>query len=228
MKISSSILKSLWLFAVVFLIMIARGLPVWALILLAIVLLALPLAREFRKKSDLDERHLQIGHFSSHVALYAFLALTLLIMINDFISKGNNPDNKWYMLLIVPLVVKFIFSLIQNYGAAVSGRWIGYVFASIWILFALLSHGLSFGTLIESAPFLLLVGAAWFSKKKPFISGIIFAGLAVTALFFFSGWAKMDIYGRILMYSLIPLPVFISGVALIISSWSKKSPIKDV
>lgn len=50
-KISSSMLKSLWLFAVVLAIMLANGLPLWILISVLIVLLALPLVRELTHKA---------------------------------------------------------------------------------------------------------------------------------------------------------------------------------
>ncbi|HID38254.1 MAG TPA: hypothetical protein EYP36_01910 [Calditrichaeota bacterium] len=64
-KISSSMLKSLWLFAVVLAIMLANGLPLWILISVLIVLLALPLVRELTHKAQVDERQI----FISGVAL---------------------------------------------------------------------------------------------------------------------------------------------------------------
>ena len=221
-RISSSMLRSLWLFAVVLVIMLGNNLTLWILIPLLIILLALPLLRELTHKTDADERQIFISHFSSHIALYVFIALTLFVMVHNYQLTGQQPGNQWYMVLLVPMIVKMIISLIQNYGAATAGRWIGYFFASVWLLFVLFGHGFSVETLIEAIPFILLVAIAWFSKKQPLICGILYVALSISSLFFFSGWIKMGIYGLILMYSLIPLPVFISGTALILSSFKKE------
>ena len=215
MKISNSILKNLWLFAVVLLIMVANGLPVWALISLSVILLSLPLYREFHPATDLDERQITIGHFSSHIAFYAYLLLMLIVISVEFISKGENPDNKWYMLLIVPLLIKFFISLFQNYGPRKTAQLIGYFFASIWLLFATLSHGVSFEGLIEFLPFIPIYLTCWAAGKWPLIPGIGFLLIATFLLYFFGAWMRMDIYGRVLMYSLIPLPLYLSGLALI-------------
>jgi len=207
---------------VVLAVMLGSGLPLWALIPVLIILLAVPLLRELTHKSDADERQVFISHYSSHLALYVFVALILFVMIYDYQTSGQHPGNKFYMLLLVPLVVKFIISLVQNYGAGAAGRWIGYFFASVWLLFSLLDHGLSLMTFMQAAPFIVLFGVAWFSKKQPLICGIIYIALSVGSLFFFKGWINMGVYGVILMYSLIPLPVFISGVALVRSSIKKE------
>ncbi len=221
-KVSSSMLKAIWLLAVVLAVMLGNGLPLWILVPILLILLALPLVRELTHKADADERQIYISHLSSHVALYVFVALTLFVMVYDFQTTGKHPGNQWYMVLLVPLIVKMIISFIQNYGAGTAGRWIGYFFASVWLLFALLSNGLAVDTLIEALPFILLFAVAWFSKKQPLICGVIYVVLSISSLFFFSSWIKMGIYGLLLMYSLIPLPVFISGVALILSSFKKE------
>lgn len=218
MKISKSMWKSLWLFAVVILIFAAGGLPPWLLAILVVVFLSIPLIREFRKKSDLDERQIQISHFSSHIVFYVLLAMILFVMIFEYFGQGQNPDPVWYMLIIIPLVIKFFISLFQNYGAVPTSQWIGYFFAGIWLIFVLLSHGLSLESLIESSPFLIILVVAYVSKKYPLPGGIAFILLAIGLLYFFRGWWKLDVYVRLLMYTLIPLPLLISGMALIIHS----------
>lgn len=225
MKVSTSLLKSIWLFAVVILVFVGRGLPVWLLIVFVVLLPGLPLLREISRKHGLDERQLYIGRFTSHVAFYVFIILILLIIIREFISKGENPANMWYMLLIVPLIVKLYISLFQNYGAVTGARLVCYFFGAVWLLFVLLSHGFSLGTLIESSPFLLIIGLAWLAGRQPLIAGIVLFLLSIGLLFFFGGWARMDIYGRLLMYALIPLPLAGSGVALILNSkfWEQKN-----
>ena len=214
MKISFSMLKSLWLFAVVLIIFAARGLPVPVLIVLVVLALAAPLIREFRKKTDLDERQIRISHFSSHIAYYVYTASILLVMINEFISAGKNPDNVWYMLLLTPMVIKFYINLFQNYGAVQGARWIGYFFACFWILFVILSSGFSVEFIIGASPFIILLGAAWYSKKYPTVSGIIFLLIGAVGLYLYIIRTNFDIYLTLLMFTIVPLPILLSGIAL--------------
>lgn len=222
MKISISLLKNMWLFGIVILMMLGRGLPMWLLVILIILALAAPLMREFRAKSNLDERQRFIGHFSSHIAFYVFIGLILFVMLNNFVSQEINPAPEWYMLLIVPLVIKLFISIFQNYGLQHAAQGIGYFFSGVWLLFALFSHGFQFETLMGSLPFLLIAATAWYSGKNPLIGGIGFLLLSIGLLIFFNGWMNLDLYVRLLMYSLIPLPLLLSGGALIISLKSKE------
>jgi len=222
MKISLSILKSLYLFAVVFLIMLARGLPLWLLSFLIILALAAPLIRELGKKSDLDERQIYIGHLSSHISFFVLIGLLLFVLIKKYIAQGLNPAPEWYMLLIIPLTVKFLISLFQNYGAVQAARRTGYFFAGIFFIFILLSHGFSIESLIGAIPFILIVVVAWASRKAVLLSGIGFLLLAVGLTVFFRAWLRLDIYVRLIMYTLVPLPLFISAVALLFEFKAKE------
>jgi hypothetical protein len=226
MKISKSMLKSFWLLLLALIIMIANGLPVWLVIVLTAVILIAPLIREFRKDTDLDERQIQISHFSSHLTFFVFLALTMFIMINEYYAKGLNPDSQWYMLLIVPVVVKMFISLFQNYGAVVTAKWIGYFFAGIWLIFVILSHGISLEGVIEAIPFILILVIAYFSRLFPRSAGIVFILLACAIIIFFKAWQNFDIYMRIMMHTLLPLPLLISGIALILYGNKKQKSVE--
>jgi len=222
MKISMSLLKNIWLFGIVILMMLGRGLPMWLLVILIVLALAAPLLREFSAKTVLDERQRFIGHFSSHIAFYVFIGLILFVMLNNFVSKGENPDPEWYMLLIIPLVIKLFISIFQNYGLKPAAQGIGYFFSGIWLLFVIFSHGFQPGSLMGAIPFLLMALVSWYSGKKPLIGGIGFLILSVGLMIFFGGWMKFDLYVRMLMYSLIPLPLLLSGSALLLSVYLKE------
>jgi len=215
MKISSSLLKSLYLFLVVMLVFAARGLPLWLFVLLLALALAAPLVREFKTPTDLDERQVYISHFSSHIAFYVFLGLLLFIIIRSFITRHINPPPEWYALLLIPLVIKFLLSFFQNFGARKGAMLTGYFFAGIWLLFVLLSEGISTGMAAEALPFLLIAAAAWLSGKNRTVAGVLFLILALGLTLFFKGWLRLDIYVRLLMYTLIPLPLLVSAVALL-------------
>ncbi len=216
MKQPIQFLKPFYLIVVVLLVMIARGFPLWLLVPLLVLALAAPLIRELRPKTDLDERQIALSHWSSHLAFYLLIGLLLFVMLTEYVATGKNPDPQWYMLLIVPLTVKLIISLFQNYGTILAARYIAFFFAAVFILFVLLSHGFTLEALMESLPFMIILSASLLISKFPRMAGVVYLLLAVGLTLFFRGWLRLDIYTRLIMYSLIPLPLFISGVALVI------------
>ncbi len=304
--ISSSIFKNVWLLLVVLLIIMGNSIPLFLLVFLALLVISAPLFREFQKHGDLDERQIQITHYSSHIAYFAFSSLLALVLFKEwnseneprilwfillgipmsvkftigivqsygsvpgfvgvfhlffrgiipknelderqnlignfsshiafylytamtvfyiifkFIAVKQHPGNLWYMLLVVPLLVKFYVSLFKSYGAARGARLVSFSIAGFLLLFILLSHGLSLAMLIEAAPFLGLIGVSFLSFRFPKIAGLIFVGLGIASLIFFRGWNRFDIYLRLLMYSLIPLPVLLSGFVLIFSKSNQR------
>jgi hypothetical protein len=283
---------------VALLIMLGNTIPLPLLIFLAFITIAAPLIREFRRHTDLDERQLQIGHYSSHIAYFVFLILLCMVLIKEWIMKGQRPDiilfvllllpiviktvicifqnyglaagihgfialffrgvvpqkllderqhiignfsshiafylyvatvvfyvifkyiavhkhpgNMWYMLLIVPILIKFYVSLLKNFGAGTGARMICFTITGIFLIFTLLSHGISLEMIIEAAPFLFFFAAALLSFRFPKMGGFIFLALGVGSLLFFN-WQNFEICLRILMYSIIPLPLVLSGIAL--------------
>jgi|WetSurMetagenome_2_1015567.scaffolds.fasta_scaffold99918_1 hypothetical protein len=297
---SNSFLKSLWLLLVALLILLENAVPFQILVFLSFIAIAAPLIREFRKRSDLDERQMEISHYSSHIAYFVFLFLLGLGFINEWMIKGQRPElimflllfipisakvviclfqnygspsgprgfarlffrgivpadkaiderqnvignfsshiafyvytimvvawslyrfntadkhpgNLWNMLLLVPMLIKFYISLFKNYGAGTGARIICFVIAGIWLLFVLLSHGISLEMIIEATPFLLLTATAFLSHRFPKVTGSIFILLGIGSLTFFH-WHNFEIYQRLLMYSIIPLPLVLSGSALL-------------
>ena len=159
------------------------------------------------KSNPVDERQNYLGNFSSHIAFYAYVALLLFYQIFNFFVKHQQLGNVWYMLIIVPLMTKLLASLFQNYGTGKEVRLILFTICGMWLLFVILSHGFSLGSLIEAIPFFIFLAVTLLSLRIPLISGIIFMAVSIAALFFFSGWSRFDIYFRLLMYSLIPLPI---------------------
>jgi hypothetical protein len=180
------------------------------------------------KTKLVDERQHDIGNFSSHIAFYLYLTLILFFIIFNFDKIQNEQSSAWYMLLLVPIIVKLYVSLFKSYGLGNGARSICYTISGFWLLFVLLSHGFSLGTLIEASPFLLLILITYFSKRFPLVAGIIFFILGIFSIFFFSGWERNGLYHVILMYSLIPFPIILSSFFLIIESIkSKKEAVEN-
>lgn len=304
--ISSSILKNLWLLLVVVLIIMGNAMPLFLLVFLALLVLSAPLFREFQKQGDMDERQIQITHYSSHIAYFAFSVLLALVLFKEWNAEkepriiwflllgipmsvkfticifqsygsvpgilgfihlffrgiipknelderqnliGNfsshigfylytgfivfyiifkyiavrvHPGNLWFMLLVVPLLVKFYVSLFKSYAAARGARMVSFSIAGFFLLFIILSHGLSLEMLLEAAPFLALVGVCSLSYRFPKIAGLILFGLGIGSLILFKGWNRFDIYLLILMYSIIPLPLLLSGLVLLFSKSTRR------
>ncbi len=218
-----SLLKSLWLLLLVLLVMLGRGIPLPFLIPLLLIVLVAPLVREFHPATDLDERQLQISHFSSHVGFFTFLLLLLIIMVKEFVAQGQNPPAWAYALLIIPLVVKAIVSLYQNYEPKRVAFWLGYAWFGIWFLFVVFSHGLSLEGAVEISPFLLFLILILVFRKHALISGLIFVGFAIGLTVFFKAWLRLEFFVRLLMYFLIPLPLLSSGIILIWQHLSERS-----
>lgn len=116
--LSHSIAKSLWLLMAALLIMAGSAIPFPLLVLFSTITLAAPLVREFRRHSDLDERQLQISHYSSHIAYLVFLVLLGFVLVNEWIIKGQKSEMIWFILLFLPIGLKAIICLFQNYGSA--------------------------------------------------------------------------------------------------------------
>lgn len=173
--------------------------------------------------STSDERQHMIGNFSSHVAFYMFVTLTLSVILFKFIRLGQEPPTLWYMLFIVPLLSKLFTSFFMSYGAVRGAQFTGATIVSIFFIFILLSHGLSLGSLMEAIPFIIIFTIICLAKRFPRIAGAILILLSVViGLFFYIQiWSRMDVYLQILMLSLIPIPVFISGMALLIHRRAK-------
>jgi hypothetical protein len=297
---SHSLLKSLWLLMAVLLIISGNSLPFPILAIFSYATLLAPLVREFSRHSDLDERQLQISHYSSHIAYLVFLILLALIFIKEWMIKGQavetvwfillslpvaskviicvyqnygsakgihgfldlffrgvvpqktlderqdiignfsshialylytaillsyilfrfilsheHPGNIWYMLLIVPVLIKLYVSLLKNYGAGTGARSICFIITGIILLFVVLSHGAGIETIIEASPFLLFLIITMLSFRFPRTAGFIFLCLGIGSLVVFRGWQNFEIYLRILMYSFLPLPLILSGWALL-------------
>lgn len=162
-----------------------------------------------------DERQNEIGNLSSHIAFYVFLTLTLLVVLFKYVRLNLEPAPLWDMLLFVPLVSKLYASYFQTYDAAKGARYILSTIAGLVFVFVLLSHGLSLGALLEALPFLLMAGMIYLSKWSPKLAGIMVILVAVAMLVLMRGWMNFDVYILILMWSLIPIPLILCGLAFI-------------
>ena len=214
MKNKISLLRSLWIIVVVLLIFIARAIPIYITIPFLLIALFAPLYREFQIESDLDERQIQVSHFSSHIAFYIYISLILTVLIVEFLSKKTNPPNLFYLILLTPLTIKLIINIFNSFNAVQAATYIGLFFSTVFLFFNIIAHNIfSFEGIIQASPFIILLFASIFAKKYPTISGIIFALLGITSLILFK--SNFDIYLKILMFSILTIPMFFCSYVLL-------------
>ena len=219
----NKIITVIWFFLVLLLVMIAEGSPLWVIIPLLVIIFGYAVFRDFHPKSGYDEMQIQLNRYSSHIALYVFTGLVIFVMLFKYKAQGLplDTDTEFYMLLLVPLIVKMVINVFRKYETYKAAAVVCYVFGSGALLFVVLSHGFSLTSVIEASPFLPLILAGYFAKKYPIASGIVLLILGMMALFLFLSAKDFDIYIGILMCSIFPFPMMLSGSALLIQKFSK-------
>jgi len=179
------------------------------------VRVAVPLIREFVHRSHVDVRQLQISRFSTAMAFYAYLVVLLIVLIKDYLIQNKHPGDAMLALLVIPLAVKLFISLLQNHPPQKAARSITLFFAGVWLIFALLSHGLSWMTLVEMLPFLLLTGLALATDRWPRLCGVLLILLGLGFGFVFLP-SQRSFYGGLMLFTVLALPMLLSGIALLV------------
>ena len=217
------ILSSLWFLLIILLILLSSEIPLPILIPLLVLAFAYPIFRDFRRKTEYDERQLQINRFSSHITLYLFSGLVIFVMIFKYVAKGLplDTDPEFYMLLLVPLTVKMLINVFQNFETYKAAAFVSYLFGGGWLLFCIFDEGFSLGFLIQASPFFLLFLAGYLAKKYPLISGSALILLGIATLVAFVGFANPIIYVKIIMFTLVPFPMLLAGSALVMHKFNK-------
>ena len=127
-----------------------------------------------------DERQLLIQYRSGNLALTVVI-LTIIIFIIKNRVEGK-PSDDCNVILIVALAARALsgIMLIKNYlETAVR---ITLSVGLLMMLFYFAENGFSLNTLVESIPAIIILALGVLGKKKPVISAIAFAVLAIVAL----------------------------------------------
>ncbi|NOZ13764.1 MAG: hypothetical protein GXO69_08985 [Acidobacteria bacterium] len=208
-----NIVRLIWILIVLFLAAVWR---VEALILIFGLVFFGPLLRETGICHDVDERqqslHWKAGYYgfmSLMIVLFAVFVWNLLI-----VHKELKPE--WWLLLIVPLIVRSGFYSWKGTGLRRLGLGLGFTFGGIWTVFTLLSHGFSTESLIESAVGFAILFPTAASIRWPRIGGLFLflAGIGF-AFMLIHAWDRMNgIFQIILMWCILPLPPIIAGISL--------------
>jgi len=139
----------------------------------------------------------------------------LIVLIKDYLIQNKHPGDAMLALLVIPLAVKLFISLLQNHPPQKAARSITLFFAGVWLIFALLSHGLSWMTLVEMLPFLLLTGLALATDRWPRLCGVLLILLGLGFGFVFLP-SQRSFYGGLMLFTVLALPMLLSGIALLV------------
>lgn len=158
----------------------------------------------------LDERQKYISFISGHVSFYVFVVLTVVVIIKEFLKTGAEVPVQWEAMLIVPLVVKFLFTLTQSFEYLKGERIVTWFFGGILLFFVIIFHGLTEEGLVESSLGAIVIVSGLMARKFRVVSASSLMKLAGVASFFIVT-RSANIYTGILMFSVFPAPLFISS-----------------
>jgi len=219
--------KSLNIFTVVFIVGIL-ALSAWKdslLVFLVLPFLIRPILRESNLVNDVDERDRVIEYKASHISLLTTISFVVVFFVYNLVFKGKNPEQEWYLVLFIPIIVKWMFHVGHIKGSRKLGLAIGFVFGVIWLLFAILSNGISIAGLMQSVFALSILLPTVISLKWAKIGGpiLMLIGMAM-AVFFTKAWATNlnSVFHVLLMELILPFPVFFSGLLLLVSSFEQE------
>jgi hypothetical protein len=187
--------------------------PRFYLALIAIAF-ARPLLREVRVLADRDEWLSLVSYRSSHFAFLAAMLIAGLIFMWTGIVEGGEPPYEVSLILLISLFVKFAALQLMGRTRERAGRAIAWLMGGWWLLFVMVSHGFALVSLIEGAPFLVLVACAYLARRWPRIAGIVIGLIGVGTLIAFVDFPLE--YDGLVVPFLLSFPLMLSGALLIL------------
>lgn len=164
-----------------------------------------PILRFFGVLKDLDERELANDGLSSTITLIITVLLAMLL----FTMKIDLSWDLLIIFVIVPLVTKAALFASLTFSREGVITYVGRIMGLILVLFALISHGFSFETLMESIPGLLILLFTELSRKWRWPGIFFFVFLGVVTYFYVQ---RMENPGILVTYVLFSIPLLILGL----------------
>lgn len=178
---------------------------------LAMLLFLSPLSIIYTEARKGDEREKFIRYRAGYLALQLSIFLFVILFIQEALVSGKNPAVIHYLLIIFPIMVYTLFLLSESLNLAKSGRIILYVFGGWWILFSILSHGLTLESLIESPIGIGFLIPAFLSYRFKRVAGFISLLYATFLLVFLARSFKEPIFSATILF-ILPVPLYYTGI----------------
>jgi hypothetical protein len=154
----------------------------WLVLMIGSYLLRPTLASLGFARRYVDERQMSIQYRSGNIA-FAVMIITCIILAVKLNADGNPEWEMFNVAIIVGLATRALFNVIfvKNYREAATKIIIAAgLLLTLFVSMDSVERGLSFGTFLNVAPALAIVGIGLLSRKFPrIIGGIMFAITAV-------------------------------------------------
>jgi hypothetical protein len=218
-----------WIATAIF--VIAFGLAIitktdsWFFLMIISYLLRPTLASLGVGRRYVDERQMSIQYRSGNIAFVVMLAAAIFFAV-DLKIKGDHNWEWFNTVIILGLATKALFNvlLVKNYREAAAR-----IIMSVGLLvtlFVAAENGATLGGLIESTPWLLIVGIGWLSRRYPRTIGT--AMFVIATLLLVVILAKGLRIGQFITALLICVPLVLAGVCLFVGDRSGADPVPDL
>lgn len=187
--------------------------PRFYLALVAIAF-ARPVLREVRVLADRDEWLSLVSYRSSHIAFLAAMLIAGLVFMWTGFVEGGEPPYEVSLILLITLFVKFAALQLMGRTRERAGRGIAWLMGGGWLLFVAVSHGFSLVSLIEGAPFLVLIACAILARRWPRVTGVVIGLIGLGTIIAFVDFPLE--YDSLVVPFLLSFPLMLSGALLIL------------
>jgi hypothetical protein len=191
-----------------------------ALVLLLLLPVVGPLAREIAPGADLDERQRLEDYRASHLALIAVFVLLFAGAAKALLVDGGGLPNEVLLVFSVPLLLRVGMSLGRGAGGRRAGSVIGFCTGAVWLAFTLLSHGLTAVSLTELPVGGSIVVATFAARRWPTAGGaaLVIVGAVMLTLVVGPTWSRVGWMQALAMAAALAVPPIVAGLAFLAAS----------
>jgi hypothetical protein len=215
-----------WWATVIFLLAIGlaaySGNQVWLFVMVASYLLRPTLVSLGMARRSTDERQQSIQYRSGNIAFAVMMVASIGLAL--WLNAKNDPAWEMFnIVILLGLAAKALFNvlLLKNYRAV--GSRIIMAVGMLVLLFVAAENGLSLMGLLESAPWLLVVGIGWASRRYPKPVAILI--FVATAVLLFLILSKGFTPAQIATALLVCAPLAVAGGCLLLPETDGEPPV---
>jgi hypothetical protein len=188
----------------------------WLALMVGSYLLRPTLASLGVAKRHVDERQMSLQYRSSNIA-FTVMIIACIIMAVNLASKDDHSWEMFNVIIILGLAAKALTNVVLTGNYREGGAKIIMAVGLLVFLFVAMENGFSVGTLMEGAPWLVIVGIGLLARKYPkTIGGALFVIAAALAILILS--IKGFSVDQIAVALLISVPLVTAGVCLFIGN----------
>jgi hypothetical protein len=196
----------------------------WLFLMIGSYLLRPTLASLGAARRFVDERQMSIQYRSGNIAFAVMLGAAIYFSVSYRI-KGDHVWEMFNVVIILGLASKALFNVILQKNYREAGSRIIMSVGLLATLFVAVENGATFGGLMESLPWLLIVGIGWLSRKYPRTIGSIL--FAISALLLFVILGKGLAVGQFTTALIICVPLALAGACLFANDPPEIDPAAD-